>query len=78
VSGVLDIGARNTDIFLRTVLLEDFQRRILLAQEKHIVVSSGRYYLTVHLCFASRSDTYIDLETLPGCPAESFKYGWRL
>ena len=78
VSGVLDISARNTDIFLMIVLLEAFQRRIFLAEEKHIVVSSGSYYLTVHLCSASRSDTYIDLETLPGCPAESFKYGWRL
>jgi hypothetical protein len=78
VSGVLDIGARNTDIFLRTVLLEAFQWRIFLAEEEHIVVSSEKYYLTVHLRFASRNDTYIDLEILPGCPAESFKYGWRL
>jgi hypothetical protein len=42
VSGVLDIGACNTDIFLRTVPLEAFQWRIFLAEKKHIVVSSER------------------------------------
>ena len=71
-----EVSAGNADILLWIVSLETIQGPVLLTEIKHVIVSSIHHSLASDYLW--KEDTHLCLETLPGCPAESFRYGWIL